>query len=352
MMGWAGFAQAGMPQPMVGSSVIINPSITGQLNERGPAFVGNGPATFGTISTSGRNLTLPAAQFLFTGVQTRFFPGVPQVAQVTAIYTTTQRAAVFRSGSGAAAAGDISFCPAIGMPTGTPPFATGNTACTDFAAAGSGNFAIRLGVNNVNNGPFFGGTLELLKNRFGLAWLVVQQPPTPLATAIVLKASNLTSAGRCPSTNPDCNLWTPGITNYRFMTNFAAATQLYGATLTASGRIGGIVSTLPPGTGSPPDSSAWGFKLTTGTVSGSNSVFTSFSFFTRQGYDNRVTTSGGAVTGNIQMVAGAIATSPSTGSLFNRVQILKMRVPEPGIGLSIVAGVLGLAGLMRRRSRP
>ena len=366
LVGLAGTAHAATPQPMIGSLGVVNPSVAGgatALNnfERGPAFAGNGPSTFAAVSTSGRRITLPTAQFFFTGIQTRFFPGFVGVAQLTNIFTTTQQAAVFRSGSGAAANGNISFCPAIGVPpvvTGTTALiATGNKSCTNFASPGSGNFALRIGVSNVSGAPHYGGTLKMLRNQQGNVWFVQVAPTSNNPTGIASNQPNDATGGQCGTNNPQCNLWTPGLTNYRFVSDINSLGPNYGVLLTPSGRISTIVSSLGTPTGTVANGSGVGFKLTTGTISGSdifppnNTTATPFFFFTAKGSDNRTTTTGGAVTGNIVMVGGAVATSSASSNLFHRVEILSMRVPEPGMVLSLTAGVLGLVALARRRSR-
>jgi hypothetical protein len=105
------------------------------------------------------------------------------------------------------------------------------------------------------------------------------------------------------------------------------------------------------------DGEGWGFQMTTGTVSGSD-IFPQTTgtpmhfFFTRAGTDMRVATSMGGLTGNIVLVGGAIATSPSSGNLFDRTVVLNVNLPEPATSLGLCAGLVGLIGLagVRRRS--
>ena len=358
------------PQPMIGTSGIINPigtpggGIPGGIPgasggdwERGPATapLRSGPPGFATVYTTGRQITIPQGQFYFKAgqnlpIQTRYFPGNNFVAQLTNAFTTTQRTAVLKSGSGAAASGTISFCPQIGVPAGTTPIASGNFACSSAASPGTGNFAARIGISNINAGPFFGGTLKMLKNQTGSVWFIVAPPASPGAPALLSNQPNHAHATQCPPTNIDCQFWTPGVTNFRFMTDINSRGPQYSGTLTPSNRVGTILNTLASNPNTVANGNGWGFKLTTGTVTGSD-IVRAFTTFAQYGYDNRTTTTGGAVVGNIQLVAGAIATSSGAGSIFNRVQILKMRVPEPGMGLSLAAGVFGLIGLVFLRSR-
>ena len=358
VLGWGSVAQAG-PQPMVGSWTVINPSVPNTFARQ--VLVGAGPSSFGTVTTTGRTISVPVSQFFISGANFRNFPGLGLVAQASGVYTTFQRAAVFKSGSGAAAGGPISFCPKVGAPAGSPPYQVGNTACTDFNAAGSGNQPIRIGIHNQPAAPNFGGVLQMLQNAVGVVWFM-PVPPTPSnPTGIASKYPNDNTAGQCPVSNPDCNAWGLGMTAYRFFTGFHSKGPNYGVLLTpTSGEISTIVSSLGTPTGTIPNNSAVGFPFTTGTVSGSDiyppnnpPTSPSFFFFSRAGTDTRATTTGGAVTGNIVMVGGSLATSPAgaAGNLFYNIGILKMRVPEPGMGLSLTVGVLGLIGLARLRSR-
>jgi len=359
LMAWAGTAQAA-PQPMIGTWRAINPTTTGGATTGGPITVGSGPSNFGAVTTLGRTIYLPAAQFTATKTTTRFFPGFIGVAQLTnSAHTTQPGAHTFRSGSGAVgvAGGNISFCPANGLPPGTPPLQTGNTSCTNFASPGSANRPQRIGINNIPGAPHFGGTFELLRHRVGHAWFVPVAPTSNNPTAVVSNQPNNVLSTLCPPNNPDCAMWSPGLGNYRFVTEFNSLGPNYSALLTPSGRISTLLGSLGTPSGTQPNDFRTGFAFTTGTVSGSdltppnNTTATPFFFFTAMGTDNRTTTTGGAVTGNIVLVGGSVAVSSGAGALFNRVVFLSMRVPEPGVGISLLAGVSGLVGLARLRSR-
>ena len=356
MIMWAGVAEAATTQPMIGTVGVVNAAVNDSFSG-GPDSVGNGPNTFGTVSTSGRDITLPANQFQFSGSAYRWFPGLAAVAQFTQFTYTTQQAATFKSGGGAAASGSINFCPAIAVPTSSPPYQTGNFSCTNFASPGTGNLGIRIGINNTPGAPNFGGVLKLLRNRTGQAWFV-PQPPTPSQpTAIVSKQAVTVSAATCPAHNPECALFEPGNENFRFLSNTRVKGPNYSAYLTSEGRVGTILGFVGTPTTTIPDAGAVGFRMTTGTISGSdiapalNPPTTDFFFFSKAGTDTRTTTTGGAVFGNIVLVGGSVQTNPSTQSFFNKVTILEMRVPEPGMGLSLAVGVLGLVGLSKFRSR-
>ena len=129
---------------------------------------------------------------------------------------------------------------------------------------------------------------------------------------------------------------------------------------------------------------AWGFKLTTGTISGSDlgpkfssktvgtgmtamggigAVGTPFApaaitppashagfFFTRMG-DDTVSGTGANQVRNLVLIGGSVVTDPDSANIFNRITSLRMRlqVPEPSAALGLIAGVGGLVALARRR---
>lgn len=330
-----------------GSLVYENPSVGGAFtNERGPYPFGT--AMLATANTTaGGGFSIAANQVVpMTSMQFRLFPAFPSVAQLTATHTSTQLAATFMVGGGAAAGGDISWCPPAGNPLGA-----GNPACTFFLTPGAGNQPIRIGVNNAPAAPKFGGTLKVIRNSVGQVWFVPVLGTSMNPTAQVSKQPN-----GVPGVS-----WTPGLTNYRFIADVNDPGPNYTALRGPSGSItflGAFVST-PPGTLMRfADGEAWGFQMTTGTVSGSD-IFPQTTgtpmhfFFTRAGTDMRVATTMGGLTGNIVLVGGAIATSPSSGNLFDRTVVLNVNLPEPATSVGLCAGLVGLIGLAgaQRRSR-
>jgi hypothetical protein len=116
----------------------------------------------------------------------------------------------------------------------------------------------------------------------------------------------------------------------------------------------------------------WGFKMTTGTVSGSDPwPFVSATtatppgtpfapnfnprtagqgfFFTRMGGDSTMA----STRRNIVLLGGGVIRDPGSGNLFFRILDLRldMTVPEPAMGLGLVAGAMVLVGLARRGRR-
>jgi hypothetical protein len=116
----------------------------------------------------------------------------------------------------------------------------------------------------------------------------------------------------------------------------------------------------PPGQG-------WGFRMTTGTISGSddfpfsnettalgtpfnpNRVFLTAAqgfFFTRMGED-----SVSGTVRNLVLLGGSVTVDPGSGNVYNRIASLRMRlqVPEPSSAAMLLAGAGVLIGLARRR---
>jgi hypothetical protein len=113
----------------------------------------------------------------------------------------------------------------------------------------------------------------------------------------------------------------------------------------------------------------WGFKMTTGTISGSddypfglvvttiagtpfNPTFTNVPaslgfFFSRYGTD-AITGSGNR---NLVLLGGGVSVDPNSGNAFFRMTDLRMNlsVPEPATGLGLLAGAGMLIGFARRR---
>jgi hypothetical protein len=112
----------------------------------------------------------------------------------------------------------------------------------------------------------------------------------------------------------------------------------------------------------------WGFKMTTGTISGSDifpfsdettALGTPFNpnrvqnvtpgfFFTRMGDDS---INGAGTTRNIVLLGGAATVDPDSGNAFDRIThvSMKLQVPEPAASVGLLIGAGALVGLARRR---
>ncbi|MBW2424854.1 MAG: hypothetical protein JRG86_11420, partial [Deltaproteobacteria bacterium] len=354
----------------------------------------------------GRQVTLPANRMNFSGIAFRDFAAFPTVAQVTKSYNSTQPdTEIFNVGGGAlgqcpgngctfssfttnTGAGTttvvvqgtaISWCPPLaGEATATPAQGTFNNQIGDWncasqqgAAVGAAN--IRIGISNAPGANNFGGTFSMLENSTRNVWRVAVQPGTD-GIAEVFRNGNIV-AGRT---------FEGGRENFEYISNPAIAGPRINARLNANGavvetfgcvngigtvgqefEVGGAPYPNPGsncGTGIAPDpGQRWGGRLTTGDLEGSDpwpfiSVTTqppgsAFAvnvnprtaaqgfFFTRMGTDNVVGTRR-----NIVLVGGGVSTDPASGNLAFWLTDLRfdLTVPEPAMGLGLVAGATAL----------
>ncbi|MEZ4292240.1 MAG: hypothetical protein R3E53_17535 [Myxococcota bacterium] len=405
---------------MTGSLGVFAPSVAEPFAfESGPAMLGRKQgiypptAGFATIQVAGatagtftgRPVTLAANKMNFAGGQFRDFPAFPNVGHVTRTNMDVQEAATFMAGGGAlalcpgpgcasnGAATAISWCPPLNHNPANPAPGTvmnpvGNWNCTSYGAPGANNRRGIIRISNTPGAPHYGGTLNLLRNFRTTVWRVPVQPSTPMANdAQVLR--DYQSEMDFP--------WTPGQENFRFTSNPGEPGPRLFARLNANGAVeatfgcangigtvGQVYAGIPPAGGpynpivvpgnncgtdaqGAPPGQGWGFRMTTGTISGSddfpfsdettalgtpfnpNRVFLTAAqgfFFTRMGEDS--------VTGtvrNLVLLGGAIAVDPGSGNVFDRIAGLRMRiqVPEPAGAIGLIAGIAGLAAVARPR---
>lgn len=409
---------------MTGSLGVQNPSTVAPfLWEGGPAVLGKKQgvypptAGFATVQVAGaaastfvgRQVTLAANKMNFNGGRFRDFPAFTNVGQTTKTFMSVQNAATFMVGGGALAACPgpgcinngagtaISWCPPLAhdpsnpAPGGGTKPQVGNWNCTKFNAGGPG---IRRGIIRISNdqgasAPHFGGTLSILRNFRQNVWRTPVLPNPP--------GGNNGQASRFWGSQMNF-AWTPGLTNFKFVPLQANAGPRVFARLNArgaveatfgcangAGTVGGAFQGIPAangpfnpilgfgnncGTGPVPQpGQGWGFKMTTGTISGSDDFPASSEttalgtpflpnrvsprtgmqpgfFFTRMGDDSVVGT-----VRNLVLLGGSITVDPASGNVFNRVTSLRMRlqVPEPTGFAGLLVGAGALVAIARRR---
>lgn len=416
--GGAGAATRGM----VGALGIQNPSTTQPFAfEAGPGVfgrkIGAYPPTAGfqTVQVAGatggtfvgRQITLMANQMNFQGGRHRDFPAFPNVGQTTKTFMSVHAAATFMLGGGALAecpgpgctsngAGTaISFCPPLAHNPANPAPGTvankvGNWDCLAYNNPGGGNRAKRFAINNAPGANHFGGTFSVLRNANSNVWRVPQAPSTPMAPNAQVERSWMTNM----------QVWTGGRPNFQYTPNpgnngprLLARLNANGAVQSTFGCANGVGTVgigktfmgIPPAGGPFPviigpgnncgtdpgidaPGQGWGFKMTTGTISGSDffpfsnettALGTPFNpqrvalgfgdgfFFTRMGDDSVVGTAR-----NIVLIGGGISVDPDSGNAFDRITHLsmKLQVPEPASAIGLLVGAGALVGLARRRS--
>ncbi len=248
----------------------------------------------------GRQLTLPADELNFSDVRVRKFPAFSNVAGGTVSWMSVQPAATFAESGGALAncpgpgctssgAGTvISWCPPvthdpIAPAPGTIGAQVGNWDCPSWpAGAGGGDRSMRMGISNASGRANFGGTFLLLRNLVQNSWRVPVQPSTPNASDAEVTRTMVVNS----------QAWTPGRSNFQFTALggnngprlFARRRQrLHPVDLRLHQRRGhqrgNFMEGVPiPNAGSNcgtdpapmVDGQGWGFKMTTGTISGSD----------------------------------------------------------------------------------
>jgi hypothetical protein len=403
---------------MVGSITIENPSAGFELTPGiyGKPLGGAGPDLYpptdgprnvsvaGTAATTsvGRQISIAANEMNRTGFDYNVYPAFANVGQVSKSHMTIQQAATFATGAGALAACPgpgctgsgtgtaISFCPPVSHDPldpapGTAGAPIGNWDCASWqAGVGGGDRFLRIGITNSSGRPNFGGTFTLLRNHAMNVWRVPVQPSTP----------NASDAEASRSFMDISNTWTPGVTNFEFtglsgspgpivnaridgvggiQSTFGCANGIgtVGGSYMRSSPIVNAGSNCGTATGMLAPGQGWGFKMTTGNISGSDPypygavnttvMGTPFNpiiapqaasqgfFFSRQGTDE--ITSGG--NRNIVLLGGGLAVDPNSGNSYFRVSALRMNlsVPEPAAGLGLLVGTGFLAALVRRRTR-
>ncbi|MBY0399907.1 hypothetical protein K2X89_06400 [Myxococcota bacterium] len=362
-----------------------------------------------TASTRrGRAVLIGSRQLDVTGRHYRDFPNFPSAANSTYVSSAFHFSATFQNGAGAlgvcpggagcTAGGlgsQIQWCPprvpsTLNPAPGTAFAHVGNWDCNDHKAPGVGNRRGRLRIVNSDDAPHFGGTLNLLRNIRRTLWLVRVPPSTPMA--------NDAQVVRMFENHNAVNL-TAGRNNFDFNTRLLQAGPIILARLNARGAVeatfGCANGVGDPGRryAGPPAPNAnldpivsvgnncgtnvglarvfhgWGFRLTTGTISGwddfpfsidRTALGTPFNpgrqpqpaaqgfYFTRMGGDEVV----GGVR-NLVLVGGSIVVDPVSENVFNRVLSVRMRLeaPEPAGGAALAIGLIALVATARAAGR-
>lgn len=346
-----------------GDNGIINPSTTDSY-ELGPWKIsemvntsgagGAAPLAVGQqISFAGGN-TDPAVKNRFqAGPIRRIFGAYVFVAQNTKTVTSTRPdPVIFSQGGGAGSPASIAFCPPIGD---LNPM-NGNLNCNLTSEAGAATYNIALKIAKTGNNNGFGGVYNLVRNVHAGVWFALS-PFVPMMNTTLTQVVSFKN-------NDNTNTWPAGQDNFAVNTFMGSKGNRYRAHLTdvtgtadpLSTIHGAIATLLNPGSPTAPIASPpvtdleWGFRMTTGVVSGSDMAPNATSFITT-GKDT-VTPSGNVR--NLVLVGGGMATSQGSGTLalFNRNMIMKFSVvPEPGTLVALAVGVVGLAGLGRTRRR-
>ncbi|MFO0688574.1 MAG: PEP-CTERM sorting domain-containing protein [Myxococcota bacterium] len=405
---------------MTGSLGVQAPSVQApNLFESGPAVLGKKQgiypptAGFATVQVAGatagtfigRKVTLPANRMNFVGGSFRDFPAFPNVGQVTRTNMDVQQAATFMNGAGALAfcpgpgcvnngAGTaISWCAPLAHNPGNPAPGTvnnkvGNWNCTSYGNPGAGNRRGIIRISNDPGAPHYGGTLGLLRNFRQTVWRVPVQPSTPMANnAQAIRdfqvKNNFPWTGGRNNFEFTPNPGTPGPRLFARLNGNGAVEATFGCA-NGVGTVGQVYLGVPPAIGpfnpivvpgnncgTDPNGAipgqGWGFRMTTGTISGSDdfpfsnettALGTPFNphrvfltaaqgfFFTRMGDDSVVGT-----VRNLVLLGGALTVDPASGNVFNRVTSLRMRlqVPEPAGAVGLLIGAGALVGIARRR---
>jgi hypothetical protein len=309
---------------------------------------------------------------VLVGHQQRAFPTFAFVVQNSFSFMTTQSLPEqFAPQGGAAALNSINFCP----PTADPNGLNGNLNCPGYSNPGAGNYAAFMGIDQIKSpqtpsgtktANAFGGTLRMGRHVtqaavwFGKPPFCANPPDPSLGPGGCVQI-----VSRQPNSAPD-SPWTPGQTNYKFVGGLNPAGPWYEAWLTTSkAQVSTLLDCTPlpcvPASPAPtimapgpnnPDDIAFGFKMTTGIVSGSDiypPVGPNTPYFTFVSTGKDTISAGGHR--NIVMIGGSIALSGASGQLFNRLNVLEisLAVPEPATSAALAAGMLGLLALARMR---
>ena len=421
---------------MVGAVSVINPSVSPpNFFEVGPEIFGRKVGTYppdrgaGTLQVAGtaagtstaRQVTIPAGNLNFTGFQRRDFPTFPSVGNGLKTYMSAHLAATFQPGGGAVAACPgpgctsggagtaISWCPPAAEATANPAPGTAGNRVGDWTCTGwldgvlGGNQFLQISISNSPSRPKFGGTFSLLRNTIQDNWAIDVQPTQVPGTGEAFR--NFRTISNLP--------WPGGQENFAYNSDVGFLGPKLNVTIgtgggliyatdgcvNAGGDPGGAFNLSGPAIGgvgvncgTPTAMSGvqnplaeWGFRLTTGTISGSDpfpgAPFPFGKIVTTRATASAINGPGGdgtpfapnvsnrdaalgfffsraganSVVGsqrNLVMLGGGVATDPISGNTFYRLTELRFQLnpaPEP-VGLAgLFLAVGGIGAVARRR---
>lgn len=337
-----------------GHNGIVNPSSEDNYT-LGPWRISENVTTSGSTAApleAGQRITLRGTgqTVIKKGPIFRVFGAFNIVAQQSqTVASTRPEDVVFSIGGGAASPASIAYCPPINDPN---PL-NGNLSCDLTSQAGPGTYAAAIRVAKTGNSNGFGGVYKLMRNADSIVWYALS-PWVPLGNTTQVQVVSKADFG-------GIRVWTPGAENFEFFTQMRSKGPRFRALLTNAPdppgeNIQGAIATLlnpgsptPPLTDPPVTNKGWGFRMTTGVISGSDMLPAPTTFFT-SGKDT-VTPSGNVR--NIVLVGGGIATNQgSSFTIFNNVMRMRFsvtKVPEPGVIAALAAGTAGLLSMARRR---
>jgi hypothetical protein len=308
---------------------------------------GNGTAT-GPASQLG-SVMIPGGAFHVVGTTFNFFPSFPGFAQLVSSHTSSQTATQTLAVNGGP--GNFEFCPPIGNPL--------NPACNQ--AAGLAGYLGFQGFVDYDQGVNqFGGTFRIARKQMAVVSARIATNPSQFAHQKGVRGAPPAIAGGpttfrspyfvpTPSAPPSTPIradWAPGLPTLSQYFRATPGEVTVSPVLDPTG--GFILTPGPVGTAAPitPNpSTSTGFPFTTGMIRqvGINSLG-GVTAFTVTGGNFR----GPTGQGNLVLVAGGINQSRA-GNSVPTYAIMKINLPEPGMGIGLAAGFGLLMALVRRR---
>jgi len=297
---------------------------------------GNGTAT-GPAAPLG-SVMIPGGRFNVVDTTFQAFPSFPGFASLRSSHSSSQTAPHTLMVNGGP--GDFEFCPPIGNPL--------NPSCNE--AAGLAGFLGFQGFVDYDPGANrFGGTFRIARKQTAVVAFRIATNPSQFAKQRGIRGALPAIAGgpttfrtpsfvptpMAPPSTPIRADWAPGLPT--LSQNFQATPGTVTVSPVLHPTLGYIVTPGPPGTAvpfPPNPSTSTGFPFTTGRVRmvGINSLG-GVTAFTVTGGNFR----GPTGQGNLVLVAGGINQSRA-GNSVPTYAIMKVNLPEPGMGVGLTVG--------------